>query len=98
MERDCNRCIWATRDGGCASWDCEFIAKRDAATAYMASRWIPYRGEVLPDGLYIVSVHGRYFDYVAISGCFNGEFDECAAENVSAYMLTPAPYSEEVSA
>ena len=33
-ERDCNLCLWATRDGGCASWECEFVSKADAYEAY----------------------------------------------------------------
>ena len=34
MDKDCNRCLWATRDGGCASWECEFISKADAYEAF----------------------------------------------------------------
>lgn len=33
-ERDCNLCLWATRDGGCASWECKFISKADAYDAF----------------------------------------------------------------
>jgi len=33
-DRDCNRCLWATRDGGCASFDCEFVDKNEAYTAW----------------------------------------------------------------
>ena len=29
-DRDCNRCLYATRDGGCASWDCNFISIAEA--------------------------------------------------------------------
>lgn len=32
-ERDCNRCLYATRDGGCASWDCNFISIAEAEQA-----------------------------------------------------------------
>lgn len=31
---DCNKCLWATRDGGCASWNCEFIPMKEAAEAW----------------------------------------------------------------
>ena len=31
---DCNKCLWATRDGGCATWDCEFVKKGDAYKAW----------------------------------------------------------------
>jgi hypothetical protein len=34
---DCNRCIWATRNGGCASWDCDFVLKDDAYKAWKES-------------------------------------------------------------
>ena len=32
-DRDCNRCLYATRDGGCASWDCNFISISEAERA-----------------------------------------------------------------
>ena len=31
---DCNKCVWGTRDGGCASWDCEFIDRDEAVKAW----------------------------------------------------------------
>lgn len=31
---DCNKCVWGTRDGGCASWDCEFIDRAEAVKAW----------------------------------------------------------------
>ena len=31
---ECNTCVWACRDGSCASWDCEYINQNDAAKAY----------------------------------------------------------------
>ena len=31
---DCNKCVWGTRDGGCASWECEFIDRNDAVKAW----------------------------------------------------------------
>lgn len=34
-ERDCNKCLWARRDGGCASWDCEFVEKGEAYKAWL---------------------------------------------------------------
>jgi len=27
---DCNKCIWSTRDGGCVSWECDFVSHEDA--------------------------------------------------------------------
>lgn len=32
--RDCDKCVWACRNGGCASWDCEFIDQEEAAKAW----------------------------------------------------------------
>lgn len=32
--RECNECIWSTRDGSCSSWDCDFIDKEEAAIAW----------------------------------------------------------------
>ncbi len=37
-DRDCNRCLYATRDGGCASWDCNFISIAEAEPK--RGRWI----------------------------------------------------------
>jgi len=34
-DRDCNKCLWATRDGGCASWKCEFVSKNEAHRAWL---------------------------------------------------------------
>ena len=31
---DCNKCVWGERDGGCASWDCEFIDRDEAVKAW----------------------------------------------------------------
>lgn len=31
---DCNKCVWGTRDGGCASWECEFIDRVEAVKAW----------------------------------------------------------------
>lgn len=31
---DCNKCVWGTRDGGCASWDCEFVDRDEAVKAW----------------------------------------------------------------
>ena len=33
-ERDCNHCLWATRDFGCASWDCKYVNKQEAYEAW----------------------------------------------------------------
>lgn len=30
---NCNKCLWATRNGSCASWDCEFVDKQEAYEA-----------------------------------------------------------------
>lgn len=33
-ERDCDKCIFSTRSGGCVSWNCEFIDIREAEKAW----------------------------------------------------------------
>ena len=33
-KRDCIRCLYATRDGGCASWSCNFISIEEAEEAW----------------------------------------------------------------
>lgn len=37
-DRPCNSCIWSTRDGGCSSWDCMFIDKREAYKAWVEKK------------------------------------------------------------
>lgn len=32
QDRDCSHCIWHT-DGRCASWDCEYISRKEALEA-----------------------------------------------------------------
>ena len=34
MENNCDKCLWATRSGGCASWSCEYVNKREAYEAW----------------------------------------------------------------
>lgn len=38
MMRNCNRCIWSTRSGGCASFGCDFIDQEEAAEAYKVDK------------------------------------------------------------
>lgn len=33
-DRDCDKCIWSTRSGGCSSWDCVFVDKHEAFEAW----------------------------------------------------------------
>ena len=35
---NCDNCVFATRSGGCRSWDCEFIPIREAAAAWKAAQ------------------------------------------------------------
>ena len=37
-ERDCDNCIYATRSGGCVSWNCEPIPIREAEKAWKEAR------------------------------------------------------------
>ena len=37
-ERDCNACLWARRDGDCASWDCDYIPMAEAAEAWKEAK------------------------------------------------------------
>ena len=35
---NCDNCVFATRSGGCRSWECEFIPIREAAAAWKAAQ------------------------------------------------------------
>lgn len=43
-DRDCNNCLYATRDGGCASWDCNYISIAEAEPK--RGKWIT-RGDCI---------------------------------------------------
>ena len=35
---NCDTCVWATRNGGCASWTCVYIPMKEAAEAWKKER------------------------------------------------------------
>ena len=35
---NCDTCVWATRNGGCASWGCDYIPMQEAAEAWKKER------------------------------------------------------------
>lgn len=35
---NCDTCVWATRNGGCASWGCDYIPMKEAAEAWKKER------------------------------------------------------------
>lgn len=35
---NCDTCVWATRNGGCASWGCDYIPMQEAAEAWKEKR------------------------------------------------------------
>lgn len=40
-DRMCDSCVWSTRSGGCASWDCHFIKQQTAVDALMnQKKWV----------------------------------------------------------
>ena len=43
---DCNKCIFATRDGGCASWECKFVDKEEAYKAWKVAKEHPTAIEI----------------------------------------------------
>ena len=44
-ERDCNKCLFATRSGDCARWKCEFVDMEDAYEGWVR-RNEPVRGKL----------------------------------------------------
>ena len=60
MERVCNKCLWATRDGECASWECEFVDKRKAYDMMNGriGKWISHKHRGLIDYSYECSLCG----------------------------------------
>lgn len=32
--KDCNKCLWASRNGNCVSWECNFVDMAEAYRAY----------------------------------------------------------------
>lgn len=35
---NCDTCVWATRNGGCASWGCDYIPMQEAAEAWKEAK------------------------------------------------------------
>ena len=101
---DCNRCLWATRNGSCASWDCKFVDQREAYEAYNrgkadANKWIPV-SERLPEE--DTEVLGTDRD-----GCIRhvvkdksslyefATYEEMMHIDIVAWMPLPDPYKED---
>ena len=103
---DCNRCLWATRNGSCASWDCRFVDQREAYEAYNrekadANKWIPC-SERLPDVAQrvLLSGHGkvmvgRLHSFGKYSLEPTGISYIYPKDAIEAWMPLPNPYKEE---
>lgn len=106
---DCNRCLWATRNGSCASWDCRFVDQREAYEAYNrgkadANKWIPV-SERLPKRDEVVLVTYKTTDKIHLckylddtsENAWWSYIDDCCAWNnvVLAWMPLPPAYKEE---
>lgn len=103
---DCNRCLWATRNGSCASWDCRFVDQREAYEAYNrekadANKWIPV-SERLPDVAQrvLLSGHGkvmvgRLHSFGKYSLEPTGISYIYPMDAIDAWMPLPKPYQED---
>ena len=49
-DRDCSHCIWHT-DGRCASWDCEYISRKEALEAVEKVKELKAELKILADAL-----------------------------------------------
>ena len=110
MERDCNNCIWSSRDGNCSSWECEFVDKREAYNAWKKARWIPVEEKLPEFGGTIRSLGERKSSdlvMVTIGNCVRlGRYTKCRGwvvtnapfaldETVTAWQPLPEPYEGE---
>ena len=54
-DRMCDSCVWATRSGGCASWDCDFVNQQAAVEALLnQKKWEDPDREVPTHCLYVL--------------------------------------------
>lgn len=97
---DCNKCIWARRDGGCNSWDCNFIAMDEVVIREeRKTEWIP-TSERLPEeyGEYLVTKRTIGWNCEEYDSNDIAYFDSDGfhkADKVTAWMPLPEPYKED---
>lgn len=102
---DCNRCLWATRNGSCASWDCRFIDQREAYEAYNrekadANKWISVSERSPKTEVLCCDKYGEmiiayvYADNTSDTG-FSAESETQCMYNCVAWQPLPEPYKEE---
>ena len=101
---DCNRCLWATRNGSCASWDCRFVDQREAYEAYNrekanANKWIPFSERLPEEGTEVLGTDRN--------GCIRHVYkdksrlyefatvEEGMHIGIVAWMPLPDPYKED---
>ena len=66
---DCNTCIWACRDGSCASWDCDYINQDEAAKVVYCKDCRKHNtdsghvSDICPLTFIRGKAHGHEFDY-----------------------------------
>ena len=101
---DCNRCLWATRNGSCASWDCRFVDQREAYEAYNrgkadANKWIPVFERLPEEGTEVLGTddHGCIRHVVKDKSALYefATYEEMMHINIVACMPLPYPWKGE---
>ena len=101
---DCNRCLWATRNGSCASWDCRFVDQREAYEAYSrgktdSNKWTPCSEKLPEEGTEVLGTddHGCIRHVVKDKSSLYefATYEEMMHIDIVAWMPLPDPYKED---
>ena len=101
---DCNRCLWATRNGSCASWDCRFVDQREAYEAYNqekadANKWISCSERLPEEGTEVLGTDRNgciRHVYKDKTGLYEfATVEEGMHIGIVAWMPLPDPYKED---
>lgn len=67
MDRECNKCVYSTRDGNCRKWDCEYKTVEDIRTEVIdefENKILGNCSVMLKDGERVIVIRQDIFKFV----------------------------------